>query len=66
MGQQAQKNETANQTNGLDMEALIGTVEAVKQGSVARQFRVSGNQPVDQRWRESLKDQGILWGWRRR
>jgi uncharacterized OsmC-like protein len=31
MGQQTQKNETTNQTNGLDMEALVGTVDAVKQ-----------------------------------
>lgn len=31
MAQQITKNEMAMQTNGLDMEALVGTVEAVKQ-----------------------------------
>ena len=31
MASQTQKIETANRTNGLDMEALVGTVEAVKQ-----------------------------------
>jgi len=31
MAQQMTKNEMAMQTNGLDMEALVGTVEAVKQ-----------------------------------
>jgi uncharacterized OsmC-like protein len=31
MAQQMMKNEEAMQTNGLDMEALVGTVEAVKQ-----------------------------------
>ena len=31
MAQQMTKNETAMQTNGLDMEALVGTVEAIKQ-----------------------------------
>ena len=31
MGQQTQKTETTSQTNGLDMEALVGTVNAVKQ-----------------------------------
>jgi len=31
MAQQMTKNEMAMQTNGLDMEALVGTIEAVKQ-----------------------------------
>ena len=31
MAQQMTQNETADRTNGLDMEALVGTVEAVKQ-----------------------------------
>jgi len=31
MGQAMTKNEVANRTNGLDMDALVGTVEAVKQ-----------------------------------
>jgi uncharacterized OsmC-like protein len=31
MGQSMTENEMANRTNGLDMDALVGTVEAVKQ-----------------------------------
>ena len=38
MAQQMTKNEMANRTNGLDMDALVGTVEAVKQDPTLGSF----------------------------
>jgi len=38
MTQQMTNKETANRTNGLDMEALVGTVEAVRQDPSLGQF----------------------------
>ncbi len=38
MAQQMTKTEMANRTNGLDMEALVGTVEAVKQDPTLGSF----------------------------
>jgi uncharacterized OsmC-like protein len=38
MAQQMTKNEMVNRTNGLDMDALVGTVEAVKQDPTLGSF----------------------------